>query len=255
MKKGHLTDRNSPNNPISDYQNTRWDPLGESWIGAFTQKNGKTPTDADRQDRLFSLLFMGKGDDGSWTSDDWTQYKRQKNLLWSGKEAWKAENTISNFDRFIVHLRRLADQYGNRPERASRFSRAVGLIWGGIAYDTWVAIALTRAAVGDHLFQLHEGTEGWITKYVDDANPAHHWAAAFLTGFYFGTVVGIVASTTRDVAQYLTGLGGTKEDISLGILGARHGGWFRRKTGNVSETGKPYLRLFSRMQRDLGDQL
>ena len=67
--------------------------------------------------------------------------------------------------------------------------------------------------------------------------------------------MGIVASTTRDVAQYLTGLGGTKEDISLGILAARHGGWFRRNTGNVSETDKPYLQLFNRMQRDLSDQL
>ncbi len=253
MEEDQGSDRNTTEASILGSQSRGWDPLNDAWVNKFIEVNDKTPADANRQDRLFSLLFSGSGSNGSWTGEDWSQYLGKKNALWPGKEAWGDNQIGPNFDRFMVHLQRLADQYGNEPQKASVFSRAVGLIWGGIAYDTSVFMALTRAAVGDHLYQLHEGTDGWIARYVDDTNPAHHWAAAFLTGFCFGATIGIIASTTRDLAQYLTGLGGTREDISLGIIGARHGGLFRRSSKDGSKTKDPYMELFNQMRHDLSD--
>ena len=249
-----MSDRNASDSPILGNQSNGWDPLNETWVNDFIEANGKTPTDANRQDLLFSLLFLGSGRNRSWTGDDWSQYLGTKNALWLGKEAWQTEKSEPNFDRFMEHLQRLAGQYGNEFDQASKFSRAVGLIWGGIAYDTPAAMALVRAAVGDHLYQLHEGTEGWIAKYVDDTNPAHHWAAAFLSGFCFGSTIGIIISTTRDIAQYLTGLGGTREDISLGIIAARHGGLFRRSSKHVSKSKDPYSELFRQMRQDLREK-
>ncbi len=249
MNKSQSSSQNRPNN--LNNTNSISDPLGESWLDAFNQFNGRIPTDDDRQDRLFSLLHNGSGLNGHWVDEDWNRYKQDKTLFWTARKTWKKDVSILDFDRFISHLEQLAAQYNNKPEKASEFSRAVGLIWGGIAYDRWITVALLRAAVGDHLLQLNEGTQGWLTKYVDDANPAHHWAAAFLTGFYYGTFVSIVASTTRDIAQYLTGLGGTKEDISLGIVGAKHCSSFKQNTKATAEGIGPYLLLFKQIRQDL----
>lgn len=227
------------------------DPLDDKWIQAFKETHGKPPADSDRQDHLFSLIFAGRGDGGIWTNDDWSLYAKKKDKLWQGEEKWPGEGGKKNFDRFILHLERLAQLYEMTSIQAPKFARAVGLIWGGIAYDTPVSLALSRAAVGDHYRQLHEGTAGWLPHYVDDANPAHHWAASFLAGYNYGSVVSILASTTRDVAQYLTGLGGTMEDISLGIVAAKHGGKFRRNSRRSSKEKNPYSRLFINMRKDL----
>ena len=109
-------------------------------------------------------------------------------------------------------------------------------------------MALAKASVGDHLLQYHEGAAGWLPKYVDDINPAHHWVAAFLTGYHYGTAIGATINSVRDIAQYFTLQGGTRGDIYLGNIAARHGHWL---SCDFDNNAQPYSELITRMRQDL----
>jgi len=227
------------------------DPLNEQWVANFAVVHGRASNDADRQDRLFSLMFPGRGAEGAWTDADWGEYHANRQAVWSRTAAWPAGDIAPGYDRFASHLRRLADHYGYGPAAARKFSRAAGLVWGGIAYEGPAFRALVRAGAGDHLTQLEEGPDGWRPEYVDDNNPAHHWVAAFVAGFAYGALVGAVTNSVRDLAQLLTGLGGTKADIRLGNLAASHGAFLRQVNQNGSGVEKPYADLLALMERDM----
>ena len=227
------------------------DPLGGGWVDTFVTAHGRAPTDLDRQDRLFSLMFPGSGPEGAWTDEDWAFYLEHREGLWVGDISWRAEKVPPNYDRFETHLRRMAGYYGTDRDAATRFTRAVGLVWSGIAYESPAFQALARAAIGDHELQLHEGPAGWKPKYVDDANPAHHWAAAFLAGFMYGTAVGAASNSIRDIAQYVTGQGGTWSDILLGNVAASQGSKLWRATLGRRRESEPYAALIGEMRREL----
>jgi hypothetical protein len=224
------------------------DPLGAHWVEDFFKVRRRRPTDADRQDRLFSLIIYGGGPGNSWTDADWAIYETNRKALWQGRERWPAENNAEGYDCFQTHLERLAGHYSNNHDDVARFSRAAGLVWGGIAYQGSAFKALARASVGHHQLQLHEGVAGWQSRHLDDLNPAHHWVAAFLTGFCYGTVIGAAINTIRDIAQYVTGQGGSRGDIVLGNIAALHGHLLAHDFSNGPD---PYVRLFSRMRQDL----
>jgi len=214
------------------------------------------PTDVDRQDRLFSLIFLGSGSEGAWIDEDWAFYIEHREGLWVGDIGWPAEKLAPDYDRFQTHLRRLAGYHGHDRDAGTRFTRAVGLVWSGIAYEGPAFQALARAAIGDHEVQLHEGPAGWKSKYVDDTNPAHHWAAAFFAGFMYGTIVGAASNSIRDVAQYVTGQGGTWSDILLGNVAAIHGNRLWHATRDLVGRGRPeepepYARLIGDMRQEL----
>lgn len=233
------------------------DPLGDGWAGVIRVTYGREPTDADRQDRLFSLLFLGSGPGGVWTDGDRAFYLNQKDALWKGVMSWPAEDLAADYDRFETHLQRLAGHYGNDLEDVTRFIRAVGLVWSGIAYEGPAFAALARASIGDHHLQLHEGPAGWKSKYVDDANPAHHWAGAFLAGFMYGAIAGAVSNSVRDIAQYVTGQGGTWGDILLGNVAASQGNRLWHATRGLSahdglpDEFEPYAALIGEMGQEL----
>jgi hypothetical protein len=148
-------------------------------------------------------------------------------------------------------LKRLAAHYSTDRAGAAKFSRAVGLVWGGIAYESSTLLALISAAVGDHLPQLHEGAAHWKSEHVDDSNPAHHWAASFLAGFYYGELMGIVSNSAREIAQYIAGRGGTKGDIRLGNMAADQGNMLRDVAGGPFAEPSPYIALLDEMRRQL----
>jgi hypothetical protein len=213
--------------------------------------HGRAPEDADRQDQLFSLIFSGRGAQGVWTEADWGEYRANKKALWSGEVPWPAGDLAPGYNRFALHLKRLGDRYGNSRESATRFTRATGLIWGGIAYEGSAFVALFRAGAGDHLPQLEEGPAGWRPEHVDDTNPAHHWVAAFVAGFAYGALAGAVTNTVRDLTQLVAGMGGTMADIRLGNVAARHGAYLRRASRARSALEPPYRELLAIMDRDL----
>ncbi len=224
------------------------DPLGVHWQEDFNKVHGQSPTDADRQDRLFSLIFSGSGPGNMWSDSDWAIYRTNRGAFWGGQESWPAGDLPQGYDRFQRHLERLAGHYPTNEDGLARFSRAAGLIWGGIFYQGSAFIALAKASIGRHHLQLHEGASGWQAQLVDDLNPAHHWVAAFLTGFCYGTFIGATINTIRDGAQYVTGQGGARGDIYLGNIAAFHGHLLAR---NLAGEPDPYARLFIRMRQDL----
>ncbi|HSG16381.1 MAG TPA: hypothetical protein VLE70_08675 [Anaerolineae bacterium] len=241
----------------SDMDSSGRDPLDDDWEGAFRTRHARLPTDVDRQDRLFSLIILGGGPEGAWTDEDWAFYLEKRESLWEGDIGWWAEKLAPNYDRFETHLERLASYYGNDRDAATRFTRAVGLVWSGIAYEAPAFQALARTAIGDHELQLHEGPAGWKAKYVDDANPAHHWAGAFFAGFMYGTIVGAASNSIRDIAQYVTGQGGTWSDILLGNVAASQGSKLWRATrgrpvqDGVGGESEPYATLIDEMRQEL----
>ena len=239
------------NDPTNHIDPAGHDPLDQGWIDTFQATHGQIPTDENRQDRLFSLMFLGSGPGGAWNEGDWAEYESRKEAFWSGEEAWRAENVAPGFDRFQLHLERLAGYYGNDRAEATRFSRAVGLAWGGIAFESSALLALTRAAAGDHLAQLHEGAAHWKSKYVDDSNPAHHWAASFLAGFSYGEFIGVASNIAREFAQYAAGKGGTEGDIRLGNSAATQGESLWKDAGGKSTDSSPYVMLINKMRREL----
>jgi hypothetical protein len=227
------------------------DPLDEQWVAAFSATNGRLPSDVDRQDRLFSLMFPGEGADGQWGDEEWDTYRGNRAALWSGELAWPAGDMPHGYDRFDFHIRRLAGQYGPGRQAATGFTRAAGLIWGGIAYEGSAFVALFEAGVGRHLAQLQEGSSGWRPEHVDDNNPAHHWVAAFVAGFAYGAFFGALTNSVRDVAQFVTRQGGTLADIRLGNVAAGHGALLRRASRRVSGQDDAYYRVLDQMNQDL----
>ena len=76
------------------------DPLGAQWVEEFAKIHARQPTDADRQDRLFSLIIYGSGPGNSWTDADWAIYEPKRKALWQGQERWPAEDIAEGYDRF-----------------------------------------------------------------------------------------------------------------------------------------------------------
>lgn len=235
----------------SDKDSRANDPLGQQWVNAHLNRANLLPTEIDRQDKLYSLITHGRGPEGGWTDEDWAFYKVNREALWGGRTVWPGEDLPEGYDRFQLHLQRLAGYYGFELDRRVNFTRAAGLIWGGIEYQGSAFKALARASVGHHHSQLHEGFAGWQARYVDDANPAHHWIAAFLAGFFYGKILGATINTVRDVAQYVTGQGGTRGDIYLGNIAAYHGDMLSKLR---ADSTRPYDALFSSMRQDLSIQ-
>jgi hypothetical protein len=196
-------------------------------------------------------MFPGRGPAGAWLEDDWQEYRANKRAFWAGEAPWPVGDIPLGYDRFAQHLRCLAGHYGSDRASAEKFTRAAGLMWGGIAYQGTAFRALFRAGVGEHLPQLQEGPAGWRPQHVDDDNPAHHWVAAFVAGFAYGAFLGAAANSIRDLAQMVTGLGGTMADIRLGNVAARHGGFLRRASKKVPGQGDPYVALLATMDGDL----
>ncbi|MEZ4623182.1 MAG: RHS repeat-associated core domain-containing protein, partial [Caldilineaceae bacterium] len=61
-------------NPLRYSDPTGHDPLDANWEAEFEANHGRSPTDHDRRDRLFSLMFLGSGSNGAWTQENWSYY-------------------------------------------------------------------------------------------------------------------------------------------------------------------------------------
>ena len=73
------------NNPVKYNDPTGHDPLDAEWERDFYMQNNRAPTDQDRQDRLYSLMYHGSGEDGNWTPKDWEYYAEHRVGLWEGQ--------------------------------------------------------------------------------------------------------------------------------------------------------------------------
>jgi hypothetical protein len=167
-----------------------YDPLDSDWIRRFIEQHGgREPTDLDRQDRLFSLIFCGSGSNCTWTKDDWEEYSAQRAAIWEDSSRWG--NGVQGLSGFSHLTGRLANYY--RKDETKQFVQAFGLFFGGIAYGDPTSNAV-GAFFGPRLPFIHLGDGGWNPALVDpEGQQSHHYAGLFYAGYFFGDSVRGVA--------------------------------------------------------------
>jgi RHS repeat-associated protein len=214
------------NNPLCYTDPGGYDPIDAQWEKEFFEAHGRHPTDEDRADRFFSLLFLGRGPDGTWTDSDWAYYSQNRKALWTSEKGQWPGVMAPGLDRFRVHLKRLAAYYSSGEEVL--FTKAVGFIWGGMPLGPVVLSGVLGGLNPCVLYPcLYEGAEGWHSDLVDDKNPSHHYAGLFWLGFFAGHYI------PPDVGGFVAGLlnfardgpwsDPSEPDLKLGDLAVDHG--------------------------------
>jgi RHS repeat-associated protein len=213
------------NNPLRYIDPSGHDPLDAEWERAFREATGRDPTDKDRQDRLFSLIYKGSGPDGAWTDADWQWYTTHRDDLYRGRENWRSDDQEAGLDRFIEHVGKLATYYTD--DERDQFVRGFALLYGGIVYSAGWKSAAAMTAANLRLTGLAEGMEGWDFRYYDSDNfqqdQTHHYAGLFFLGYFGGKVVGRAINQVRDGRPDYHNAG----DVDLGKLAVDQGVKFR----------------------------
>ena len=106
-------------------------------------------------------------------------------------------------ERFAVHVERLASHYS--PDEKSQYVKAFAFVFAGWPLGNSFLTMLDMMSPKEDVElnpPLHEGFAGWKPNLVDlhlgDKNPAHHYAAYFFVGFFFGPDFGGVVNFVRD---------------------------------------------------------
>jgi len=217
------------NNPLRYTDPTGHDPLDADWESAFYAAHGRHPTDLDRQDRLFSLLFPGSGPNGTWSASDWARYGANPGAFIGNPDTWGQGGTVRGLRGFANLTSKLSNLY--RFDETTLFVRAFALLFGGVAYDTDVLSAALGSLGGPQIHQqLNMGAAGFnpeLREGVED-NPAHHYAGLFFAGYFFGENIGKWVGELRErldirafrpVPQHAV----TIQDIKLGNIAVEHG--------------------------------
>jgi len=79
--------------------------------------------DRTRQNRIFSLIFRGSGENGAWSGRDWKYYYNNRNELWNGESVWINPDSESGWDLFSLHVERLTANYS--PDQSDQFMSAL----------------------------------------------------------------------------------------------------------------------------------
>jgi hypothetical protein len=175
-----------------------------------------------RQDRLFSLMFMGSGVNGAWTFLDWQYYYANRNTLWANPSSWmRNPDEEQGWDLFVLHVKRLASHYS--ADQTDQFVDDFALVFAGIspsrAYLSNVRVSLDGNA--DYGY-LNEGLAGLDDAYIDsiheDENASHHYAGIFYFSYYSPSLggLGIIGNMLRDADPGEWNQG----DINLGNVAA-----------------------------------
>jgi hypothetical protein len=223
--------RHALNAPTKYTDPTGHDPIDAAWESDFENANGRSPTDLDRQNRIFSLLFAGRGANGEWTSADWAEFSSHRDEYWTGRKSWKGQNP-NGVDSFVSHIDTLSTHYESGEE--SQFVAAIGLAWGGIPYLNRYSAAWS-ARLGPPLTPLFEGNTNWRPDLLDEGDPnqSHHWAGLFYMGYFFEPLVAQSVNVVREINQWPP----NTPDITLGAIAVNQGGMFRAGIVNMSEIG------------------
>ncbi|MCC6187565.1 MAG: hypothetical protein IT318_00910, partial [Anaerolineales bacterium] len=152
-----------------------------------------------RQDWLFSKIFLGSGESGEWTTDDWNFYFNHRDELWAHPDRWINADG-SGWEGFAVHAERLGSLYG--PTGKEQFIREFGLMFAGLNYElSWYESAI-EAAGGPELPFLSEGNTGLASKYKDSLTPgdnqSHHYAAMFFLSYFVDPEAAMIVNYARD---------------------------------------------------------
>ena len=182
--------------------------------------------DRDRQNYLFSLVFLGSGNNGKWTREDWIYYNAHSEIMVNPSQ-WKNPDPDTGKKGFVLHTERLASNYDQTEK--DQFVKDFALLFGGIAtvkYPNNITAAWdVRGGPNngsEHLGFLNESNHGLSPIYKDistGSNQSHHYTGLFFAGYSGSKIAGYIAGAIRDRAN--------PGDIMLGDQAARDGDWFR----------------------------
>jgi RHS repeat-associated protein len=216
------------NNPINFVDPSGFDPLDEEWESAFRAAHGgRDPTDADRQARLFSLLFLGPvSGKSAWTEEDWTYFSENRADLFM-RDTTNRES-LSDFAGEIESLSQWYD-----PGEEEQFVWAIALLYAGVPYGSrrWEVFRQgfggPRVEVPECVGQrlqcrwLTHGMRGFSPLVAGQAENTHHYAGQLLAGYYLWEWAANEATFWREFAQ---GNGYPDQlDINMGEIAVRHG--------------------------------
>jgi RHS repeat-associated protein len=208
------------NNPIK-YN----DPTGHD-VGCGGRNADCSPysntSDKDRQDYLFSLMFLGSGEDGVWTRSDWEYYYGHKSELWNDPSKWINPDAETGWDLFALQTERLASHYDS--SEMDQFVQDFSLVFGGISQEESWTGAAWDARHGPTLPFLNEGNDGLASAYIDTlngptANQSHHFTGLFYLGYNAGFGAAAAVNYARDPDN--------PGDIYLGTAAAYYGSYIK----------------------------
>ena len=168
---------------------------------------------------MFSLIFVGSGNNGAWTTADWNFYYDHRSELWYNPQLWLSPDP-RDWDSFSLHVNRLASHYG--PDEKEKFIRDFALVWGGISQEKSWAEAAFEAGRGPVQPFLNEGNERLRSEYLDineSENQSHHYAGIFFLAYYTDYEIAMTVNYLRDTNN--------PGDMNLGNTAAYQAYFFR----------------------------
>jgi len=128
--------------------------------------------------------------------------------------------------RFATHVNRLATHY--KQSEKAQFVKALAFIFSSYPMGDPIPSTWDMITPNDNHAQyppLIEGNQGWDSDFIqpDNTDQAHHYAALFYIGFWFGTETGLIANHLRDGICDIGPFQFSPEDLRLGDIAAYHG--------------------------------
>ncbi len=220
------------NSPLKYTDPSGYDPLGPDWEDAFRAAHGGAdPTDADRQARLYSVIFPGPvSGERDWTEDDWNHFSLNRVDLFM--EVSTGRESLADFADEIRHLSQVYS-----PGEEEQFVWAIALLYAGVPYGTTRGGVIRQGFGGPRVSVPECAGEGiqcsWLTHGMegfshDVANTGeentHHYAGHLLAGYYLREWVADLGTRLREWGQGQAGKRGTDQlDVNMGHFATLHG--------------------------------
>jgi len=158
------------NNPLNYSDPTGHLPKEEKpvddWNFFYWQKQERDKKESwwQRQNRLFSYLFLGSGENGTWTQADWVFYYKYRDELWSGQMDWIHPDPVRGWGAFALHVERLASYYSASDK--DQFVKDFALVFAGINTTKSFFGATWGSRKRPELPFLNEGNIGLSKEYL-----------------------------------------------------------------------------------------
>jgi RHS repeat-associated protein len=202
-------------NPVGFTDSSGHDPLGPEWENEFRVNHpGCDPSDADRQARLYSVIFpapvTGGRDWGPDPGPNWDYFHQNRVQLFIGDAPDR--RTLSDF---ADQIQRLSEWYS--PGEEEQFVWAIGLLYAGLPYGTegldvvrqmagsgqWVRVPECEGIGNMRCLWLGHGMSDFSSEVARPQEENTHHYAGHLLGAYYAPArwIADALSAAREFAQ------------------------------------------------------